>query len=205
MFEHQEHGRRAAHEDIPGDFDRFGGDRFRGPGPRGRGRRPGGGGGRGWGGGGPWGGRGGRARRGDVRAALLALLAEKPMHGYEMIQELGERTNGAWTPSPGSVYPTLTMLEEEGMVTVEEVDGKRRFSLTDSGRQAVADREGAPPWEEFGEGIDPALRALGEVLGTTAHAVKQVMRAGTPAQHAKAVEVLTETRRRLYEILAADE
>jgi DNA-binding PadR family transcriptional regulator len=138
-----------------------------------------------------------------VRAALLALLAEKPMHGYEMIRELGERTNGAWAPSPGSVYPTLTMLEEEGLVTAEEVDGKRRFSLTEAGRTAAAEREGAPPWEDFG--MDPGVAALGEILGTTAQAVKQVLRAGTPAQQAKAVEVLTETRRKLYEILASDE
>src|SRR3977135_353153 len=76
-------------------------------------------------------GRGGpRARRGDVRAAVLALLAERPMHGYEMIKEVEERTGGAWTPSAGSIYPTLQMLEEADLIRGEESDGKRRFSLT---------------------------------------------------------------------------
>src|SRR5258707_548942 len=93
-----------------------------------------------WGGSGPWGppfgGRGGgpRVRRGNVRAAILALLAERPMHGYEMIQELEARTNGLWRPSAGSIYPTLQLLEDEGLVTGEESEGKRRFTLTDGGR-----------------------------------------------------------------------
>src|SRR5436190_4116105 len=83
---------------------------------------------------GPWfGGRGGpRMRRGNVRAAILALLAERPMHGYEMIQELESRTNGLWRPSAGSIYPTLQMLEDEGLVSGEASEGKRRFSLTDA-------------------------------------------------------------------------
>ena len=77
---------------------------------------------------------GGRARRGDVRAAVLALLAERPMHGYEMIKEIEERTEGSWTPSAGSIYPTLQMLEDEGLISGQETEGKRRFTLTDSGR-----------------------------------------------------------------------
>src|SRR6478736_4656246 len=82
--------------------------------------------------GGPRRGRGGpRARRGDVRAAILALLAEQPMHGYEMIKEIEERSGGYWRPSAGSIYPTLQLIEEEGLITGEESDGKRRFSLTD--------------------------------------------------------------------------
>ena len=121
-----------------------------------------------------------------------------------MIQELGERTGGAWTPSPGSVYPTLTLLEEEGFVTGEDVDGKRRFVLTDAGREAAASREGAPPWEQMVADVGPEATELRDVLGTTMSAVKQVFRAGTPAQQAKAVEILTETRRKLYEVLAAE-
>ncbi len=176
-----------------------------GRGPRGRGGRFGPPGfGAGFGGGlGPRGRGRGRARRGDVRAAILALLAERPMHGYEMIQELGERTEGAWTPSPGSVYPTLTMLEEEGLVSAEEADGKRCFTLTDEGRSVAEAREGAPPWE--GLGVDPAAFALRDTVGSTMAAVQQVFRAGTPAQQARAVDLLIETRRKLYEILAADE
>ena len=195
MFDHDTRGRRAAHPDQDG-LPRFGGPPFRG---RGRG--------------GPWergprggrGGRGGRARRGDVRAAILALLAEKPMHGYEMIQELDERTGGAWKPSPGSVYPTLTMLEEEGLVTAVEADGKRRFTLTEAGTEAVAERPGPSPWEQVVSDASPAVFELREVLGSTMAAVTQVFRAGTPAQQAKAVEILTDTRRRIYEVLASDE
>lgn len=195
MFENTPHGRRAAHQDWPESFDRFGPPPFRGRGrggpfPRGGGRR---------------GGPGGRARRGDVRAAILALLAERPMHGYEMIQELEQRTGGAWKPSPGSVYPTLTMLEEEGLVTAVESDGKRRFTLTDQGSAAVAEREGPAPWEQVVTDADPAVFELRDVLGGTMAAVKQVFRVGTPAQQAKAVEILTETRRRLYEVLASSE
>jgi len=197
MFENDTRGRRAARPDSD-DFARFGGPPFRGRGrggPWDRGPRGGWGGGRG----------GGRARRGDVRAAILALLAEKPMHGYEMIQELDERTGGAWKPSPGSVYPTLTMLEDEGLVTAVESDGKRRYTLTEAGSQAVAEREGPAPWEQVVTGANPAIFELKDVLGSTMSAVQQVFRAGTPAQQAKAVEILTDTRRRLYEVLATEE
>src|SRR5258707_14620743 len=110
----------------PGHRDEF----ARSRGPRGRGR------------GGP------RARRGDVRAAVLALLAERPMHGYEMIKEIEERTQGAWTPSAGSIYPMLQLLEEEGLIQGEESDGKRRFTLTETG---AAEQEAKPgeeaPWD----------------------------------------------------------
>ena len=196
MFENDTRGRRAAHPDADA-FARFGGPPFRG---RGRGgpfeRGPRGG----------FGGRGGgRARRGDVRAAILALLAEKPMHGYEMIQELDERTGGAWKPSPGSVYPTLTMLEEEGLVTGVEIEGKRRFTLTPDGTEAVERREGPSPWEQVVSDANPAVFELRDVLGSTMSAVKQVFRAGTPAQQAKAVEILTDARRRLYEVLASED
>ena len=78
---------------------------------------------------------GGRARRGDIRAAILALLAERPMHGYEVIRELSERTGGVWEPSPGSIYPTLQLLEDEALVSVEESDGRKQYSLTDQGRR----------------------------------------------------------------------
>ncbi len=195
MFEMHDSRHRAAHDDWPGGFERFGPPGPRGP--RGRGRR----------GMGPRGGpRGmrGRARRGDVRAAVLALLAERPMHGYEMIQELAARTDGAWTPSPGSVYPTLTMLEEEGLVSAEEADGKRRFALTDAGREAAEGREGPPPWEQVVADADPATFELRGALASTAAAVKQVFLVGTPAQQAKAAEILSEARRKLYEVLASE-
>src|SRR6201989_406520 len=94
------------------------------------------------------GGRGRRARRGDVRAAVLALLADRPMHGYEMIKEIEERSEGAWTPSAGSIYPTLQMLEDEGLIRGEDSDGKRRFTLTDTGRAEQDEKaEEVAPWD----------------------------------------------------------
>src|SRR5262245_46404358 len=93
-----------------------------------------------------------RVRRGDVRSAILALLDDRPMHGYEMITELEERTGGRWRPSAGPIYPTLQLLEDEGLVSAEEVDGKRVFSLTEVGKQEVPDRtEGERPWERGDE------------------------------------------------------
>src|SRR5882757_9542254 len=102
-------------------------------------------------------GRGGpRARRGDVRAAILALLAERPMHGYEMIKEIEERTSGAWTPSAGSIYPTLQMLEDEGLIRGEESDGKRRFTLTDEGSAQQQEKAGeVTPWDAVTAGAAP--------------------------------------------------
>ena len=173
-----------------------------GPGPGGPGFGPGGPGAPG----GPWGfkgRRGGRARRGDVRAAALLLLVERPMHGYEMIQELDQRTNGMWRPSPGSVYPTLQLLEDEGLVTAYEADGKRLFSLTDAGRaEAAKVAEGPNPWEQATMGIDPTAFALRDVGWGVLSAARQVVTAGTEEQKARAIELLTETRRRLYGILA---
>ena len=110
---------------------------------------------------GPWGfggrGRGrGRRGRGDVRAAILALLAERPMHGYEMIQELEARTGGVWRPSPGSVYPTLQLLEDEDLIAGEEGEGRRRFALTDAGRAEAERRDQQAPWEQAVAGVTPA-------------------------------------------------
>lgn len=151
-------------------------------------------------------GHGGRARRGDVRAAVLALLAERPMHGYEIIQELAERTNGLWKVSPGSVYPTLQMLEDEGLVLAEEDAGKRRFSLTESGRAAAAEASaGKPPWEDVLEGIDPSTAKLRETVAQLVGAVVQIGQVGTVEQQTEAATVLDETRRRLYSILAAEQ
>src|SRR5437667_331993 len=110
-----------------------------------------------YGGFGPWGGFGGfpgqffgsgrRVGRGDVRAAILVLLADGSMHGYQVIQELTERSGGMWRPSPGSIYPTLQQLEDEGLVRSSESDGRRVYQLTDTGRAEVERRgEEPPPW-----------------------------------------------------------
>ncbi|WP_433333030.1 PadR family transcriptional regulator [Spirillospora sp. CA-294931] len=149
------------------------------------------------------GGRGRRTRRGNVRAALLALLAERPMHGYEMIQELDNRTGGVWRPSPGSVYPTLQLLEDEGMVASLEQGGKRLFSLSDTGREEVAAQETAP-WDEVTEAAGESETRGREAVGQLMGALHQVMTVGSEAQKARALDVVNEARRQLYGILADD-
>ena len=145
----------------------------------------------------------GRARRGDVRAAILALLGEKPMHGYEMIQVLEARTGGIWRPSPGSVYPALQLLEDEGLVTVGEEGGKRLYTLTEAGQAAGSQApEGPAPWDVVTAGISPEVHSLRKLTGQVMMAVRQVAEAGDPDARTKAVEVLTETRKKLYGILA---
>ena len=127
-------------------------------------------------------GRGGsRARRGDVRAAILALLADRPMHGYEMIKELEERTGGVWTPSAGSIYPTLQLLEDEGLIKGEEQEGKRRFELTAEGREQQDSREGKLPWDEVTAGADPEVLKL-----TLAQAAERLGRPGVLWRHRRA-------------------
>ena len=133
------------------------------------------------------------------------LLTERAMHGYEIIQELAERMNGVWKVSPGSVYPTLQLLEDEGLVLAEEDGGKRRYSLTESGRAAAAGiPAGKSPWEEVMDGIDPAAVKLRETAAQLMGAVVQIGQAGTADQRAEATALLDETRRRLYGILAAE-
>lgn len=163
--------------------------------------------GRGRRGGPPWGpGGGGRMRRGDIRTALLAVLRDGPGHGYELIQRLEEKSDGAWRPSPGSVYPTLQMLDDEGFVTATERDGKRTFELTDAGRaeaEARIDEAGAPPWELAGRGGRPSGEVR-EAFGHLALAIKQISSAGTDDQRERAVGVLKDARKQLYAILAED-
>jgi DNA-binding PadR family transcriptional regulator len=152
--------------------------------------------------GGRRGGPGRRARRGDVRAAALALLTERPMHGYEMIQELEERTDGVWRPSPGAIYPALQLLEDQGLVTADAEAGKRLFSLTDTGRGEAAKLGDRKPWDDVTAGIDPSQFKLRDALGPIAIAARQVAIDGTPAQQTAAAEVLADARRKLYAILA---
>jgi DNA-binding PadR family transcriptional regulator len=175
------------------------------------GPRRGGGQGHGRGFGGPgfgpgFGGRGGRARRGDVRAAILRLLAEQPMHGYQIIQELSDRSGGAWNPSPGSVYPTLAALEDQGLIRATELEGRRTFSLTDNGRTEVeeAGDRGPAPWEEAAAG-GGGFADLKDVAVGVLKAARQVGIEGTPAQVARAATLLRETRRKLYLLLAEDD
>jgi DNA-binding PadR family transcriptional regulator len=146
-------------------------------------------------------GGGPRANRGDARAAILALLAEEPMHGYQVMHELAERTNGAWQPSPGSIYPALRQLAHDGLVSSSDQEGRRVFELTDAGRSAVADSDqGAPPWERLA--ASPADVDLRQSMFSLAAAAKQVVTSGTAEQVMRADEILTETRKRLYQLLA---
>jgi DNA-binding PadR family transcriptional regulator len=145
-----------------------------------------------------------RAGRGDIRAAILALLAEEPMHGYQIIQELTERTGGVWRPSRGSVYPTLQQLEDEELVReAASESGKRVYELTDAGREQAA---GVPaPWSEVGGESAEALATLHDLVHQVMAATRQVAHAGTPVQLESAQEVLRDTRRRLYRLLAEDD
>ncbi|WP_203338086.1 PadR family transcriptional regulator [Nocardioides limicola] len=155
-------------------------------------------------------GRGPKVRRGDVRAAILDVLSVEPMNGYQLIQQINERSNGGWKPSPGSVYPTIQQLEDEGLVVGIETDGRRTLDLTDAGRAYVLDHadELAATWRPFtgpgespGERIGDLMPVVGQVMG----AVWQVLVTGTEQQRAEAAEILGETRRRLYGLLAEGE
>lgn len=160
--------------------------------------------------GGPWGpprGRGGgrRARRGDVKVALLALLSERPMHGYEMIQEIAERTDGVWKPSPGSVYPTLQLLVDEGVIVGAETEGsKKLFELTEEGRDA-AEKIATPPWQEITEGIEPGHRNLRAAVGQLFGAVAQSAHTASPEQQQRIVDIVNNARREIYQILGESE
>lgn len=143
----------------------------------------------------------GRAKvsRGDVRIAALYLLSEEPMHGYQIMQELAERTGGVWSPSPGSIYPTLQQLEDEGLVSSEKRDGKKVYHLTDSGRAEVDADEAGPPWEALG--IDAGLMELRDLAFQLGGAVMQIADAGTDQQVDAAKEILADTRSQLYRLL----
>jgi DNA-binding PadR family transcriptional regulator len=196
---HQRHGGRGRARRLAG--------------PGGPGRR--GGWGPGWGppGFGPWFGEprsmgAPRVKRGDVRAAALALLAEQPRNGYQIIQEIGERSGGVWRPSPGSVYPALQQLEDEGLIQAETPEGgRRRYALTADGTGYVSAHpdEVRAPWDVVARSVGDDAIELRGLFGQVAMAAIQVMRVGTDAQVAQAQQVLTDTRRRLYRILAADE
>lgn len=169
-----------------GDFGPLGGPFGPGgPGPRGRGRR---------------------ARRGDIRAAILLLLAEEPRNGYGLMQEIEERSGGVWRPSPGSVYPALSQLEDEGLVRAAEHEGRKSFALTDEGTAHVeANRERyGTPWQTVGEGAHDELHELRHAAQALGIAAMQVAQTGTKDQLGEAKAILEESRRRLYRLLAGD-
>jgi len=163
----------------------------------------------GWGGppfvgGGGFRGRGRKARRGDVRTAALLLIAEEPRNGYAIMQELEERSGGAWRPSAGSIYPALQLLEDEGLIRSEEVDGRKLYQLTDAGRRLVEQRpkEQPAPWDELAGDIGEDARANMKVVKEVMIAAAQVMQTGSESQRAQARRLLVGLRRDLYGILA---
>ena len=177
----------------------FGGGR----GERGRGRR-----GRGFGFGpdAPMG-RGPRRGRGDVRTAALLLLLERPMPGYEMILEIRERSGEAWSPSPGAIYPTIQLLTDEGLITTNDQDGKKVSSLTEAGRTAAQELAATKtaPWDEASSDAGEGAPSLRHAIHHLLMAAKQVAMAGTDAQRQHTTELLDETRRKIYALLASDE
>lgn len=189
--------RRGGHgheRGFGGDFARdlgfgpgFGGPGFGGPG-RPRGRR-----------------RGGRG--GDVRAAALLLLADGPKHGYQLIQEIGEKSEGAWTPSPGSIYPVLQQLEDEGLLTFERVDGRKTATLTDEGTAYVDEHREqlGTPWQAPKGDRSDEMHEFASSLKGFINAWKQVAQAGTPEQRTKATAVVEDARKAMYRILADDD
>ncbi|MBE0528878.1 MAG: PadR family transcriptional regulator [Thermoleophilia bacterium] len=196
-------GRSRPQHGEGGDSTRF---KFGGRGPGrggGRGQSSGFGHGHGHGHGhgkGPW----SRARRGDVRAAILLALADEPMHGYQIMQRLEERSGGAWRPSPGSVYPTLQLLEDQGLIKGEEAEGRRVFSLTEAGveeARVLKERLGDSPWGAEGGEQDPRF-ALRQAVFQLGAAVKQVGTAGSADDVQKALAILREARKSMYALLA---
>src|ERR1700733_2797575 len=179
-----DHGRHEHEHDHHHLHDHFVGGRGR------RGR---------WGGGGWAGGR--RMRRGATRTEILASLREEPAHGYEVMRRLEEMSGGLWRPSPGSVYPQLQMLEDEGLVRSSEVDGSRTYSLTDAGR-AEAEKV-TLPWDTAGE-ADDVVRNLRLGIGQLMSAAKQLAGAGEKAQIERGIAIVQRARKELYQILAED-
>jgi len=190
-FHAQHHGHRMRGFGFP-----FGGPEF-GPGfgpggpfgPGGRGQRRG----------------GGRGTRLNVRPAVLALLLERPMHGYEMIQELDSRTNGIWRPSPGSVYPTLQLLEDEGLIEATAEGGRKSYRLTDAGRVEAEAAAQNPPWSRIGDDTMSQVQDFRDAAVGIMGALKEVGFNGTAEQRQRALDVLNETKRKLYAILADSE
>lgn len=154
------------------------------------------------------GGRRRRMRRGDVRAAILVLLAEQPYNGYGLMQEIESRSEGVWRPSPGSVYPALAQLEDEGLVAADAAAGSgKAFSLTDAGRAHVEEHREklGEPWAGLGSEVGEGRLELRRLIGQLAAAAIQVSQVGSDAQIAQARQVIVDARKALYRLLAEDE
>ena len=166
--------------------------------------------------GGPWRGwwpgppgfpRGPKASRGDVRAAILALLREGPCNGYQIMSEIEERSGGAWRPSPGAVYPALQQLADEGLVEAEESSGRRTFRLTDMGRRHIEENPDAAraAWESMAADDADEMPGLFAQAAQLAGSIVQMAHVGTPGQVRAAEALLEQTRREMYQIMAGGE
>jgi len=144
-----------------------------------------------------------RTPRGDIKYILMALLAEQPRHGYELIKELEERYGGSWKPSPGSVYPTLQLLEEGGYLISEQQEGKRVYTITDSGRELLAQRGDPLDWMEKRSKPQQWME-LGNAIADVGAAVMQVARSGNSDKISRVQEILTRVKREIYSILAEE-
>jgi DNA-binding PadR family transcriptional regulator len=155
----------------------------------------------------PGGGRRRRMRRGDVRAAVLVLLDEGPMTGYALMGEIERRSDGAWRPSPGSVYPTLALLEDEGLIRPQPGEGRTPYELTDEGKAHVEEHREqlGEPWTKSAEGFGESRLEVRSQIGQLGAAAFQVAMAGDDAQIERAKEILAQARRDLYRILADEE
>jgi DNA-binding PadR family transcriptional regulator len=149
----------------------------------------------------------GRAGRGDVRAAIISLLSDGPRNGYQIIQEINDRTGGLWRVSSGSVYPTISQLEDEGLIEPTDGNGRKLFALTQAGREH-AERNAAQLAQLWEIGAEDArlgeFRQYRELIGQLAAATRQVYDVGTQAQREEAKHVLTRARQSLYKLLAED-
>ncbi len=150
---------------------------------------------------------GGRVPRGNVRAAIILLLEERPRNGYQLMEEIAQRSKGVWRPSPGSMYPALQQMEDEGLVRAQEIDGQRLLTLTDTGKTYAEEHRAdfGSPWEEVSGAVGDDVHELFSLLRQSAGALVQVAQAGDRAQLARAAQLMRETRRALYRILAEDE
>jgi len=147
---------------------------------------------------------GGRMGRGDIRTAVLVELADEPMHGYQLIQAIETRSGGTWKPSPGSVYPTLQLLVDEGLATATQEGERKVYALTDAGKEAAAEFTSAPHPSESRRGWDPERAALPKAGAKLAQALGQVASSGSKEQQERAVAIIDDARRKLYAILAEE-
>lgn len=140
--------------------------------------------------------------RGDIRIAILHLLDESPMHGYQLMQEIEDRSEGRWQPSPGSIYPNLSQLADEGLISSAPESGKNIFSLTVNGTAAVRALTEPAPWERFAEEDASDPRGLHSAMRGLIAAIQQVASNGSAEQRDAATNIIDQTRKSLYLLLA---